>query len=153
MTKQIELNLQKILLIVEVDNCDITIDKYGIHFYFLRSSKQFIPGNFHQVCKGSELTEEIAKGLVNNILCEMGIEAFENYNVTEKDLEQNHWAGVSETALQSFISAIDAKGKIWGKYEKPTNINGDTPRDLLDNFWNDLSTFNPEKALIFEIIE
>lgn len=161
--KQIELNLKKRLLIVEVDNCDITIDKDGIHFYFLRSSKKFIPGNFHQICKGSELTEEIAIELVPQKM-NVFIPQFWNY----KDREDLFYA------KESVISAIQAQGYYWGENplgKKPelTDNQYDKEREFIENntgelvfgdhyadwsMWNEAEskTFNPEKTLIFEIL-
>lgn len=150
--KHLELQLQKRLLIVESED-----DK--IISYFLWND-----GEMHQrikfICKGSELTEEIADEYVE--IFDLGF--FVDYN------------GHSPrcyvlTALESFISAIEANGYYWGE-----NPEGEEP--MIDDFtyifhqnngaetinWDhydfatkqwqesESKTFNPEKTLIFEIL-
>jgi len=151
--KKLVLELNKRLLIVEVENCDVTIDKEGIHFYFLNGGKDFIKGNYHSICKSSELTEDVAKGLVG-----IGSYAntFKNYITND-----SHKSNQKQTSLESFISAIEAKGHYWGE-----NPYGEEPQDISDlgeftvmmrkkhQAWQEAEsrTFHLEKTLIFEIV-
>ena len=104
--KTLELDLKKKVLIVEIDNkCDITINKDGIYFYFLNGWVKCFKGNYNILCKGSELTEEIASELVDywqNMANDGFI--FENYkdNLPKK-----------LTANDSFISAVESKKFHW----------------------------------------
>lgn len=150
--KQIELSLKERLLIVEYEDEKECIFKVYREYGTL---------NAQALCKGSELTEQVAKELVNNFLEEMGHEAFEHYNVTENDLEENHWVGVAESALQSFISSIEAQGYYWG--ENPVRKPDMSPKSKKD-IWEDAyqferwqeaesRTFNPEKSIIFKILK
>jgi len=104
--KTLELDLKKKVLIVEIDNkCDITINKDGIYFYFLNGDIEFIEGQFFILCKGSEMTEEIASELVDywqNMANDGFI--FENYkNNLPKKL----------TANDALISAVESKKFHW----------------------------------------
>lgn len=145
--KQLELELNKRLLIVEVDKM---MPKYKTeNWYQERLSK-----GLKLICKGSEFTEEISTKLVNNFLSEMSIEAFENYNVSEVDLEKDHWAGVASTALESFISAIESQGYYWGEnpIEKPLKDSNFYFSEMTNYHEAESKTFNLEKTLIFEIL-
>lgn len=150
--KNLELQLKERLLIVESDN-EMVVGQYeadvnGRHIELL--------------CKGSELTEEIAGGMAENYLAEMdSLAVYRNYAVTEKDLEEDHWAHCADNALDSFISAIEAQGYYWGE-----NPLGEEPKDIPDlgeftvmirkkhQAWREAEscTFNPKKTLIFKIL-
>lgn len=135
--KTLELNLNKRLLILESDN-ETQARIYGYNKYGVLGIKY--------ICKGPELTEDIAKGFV----CFVGgpWSAYVDYN------NEKNWIS---TALQSFISAIESKGWYWGKHP-----NSNLPELNVTDFgrwYNDKSTkeyesktFNPEKCLIFEIL-
>ena len=110
--KTLELKLKKDVLIVE-------IPRLADYEFINRECKYLKVGNeeiklnastldkFEFFCKGSELTEEIASGLVQTtwihdkkILCK-----YKNYN-SEGD-------GSYFSAVKSFISAIESKGFYW----------------------------------------
>ena len=106
--KTLELKLKKDVLIVEVDKSlnhfKIYDDEIG--FIFIENSmprKELIKGSYKFLCKGSELTEEIASELVDywqNMANDGFI--YENYktNLPKK-----------KSAVESFISAVESKDK------------------------------------------
>lgn len=161
--KQLTLELKKRLLIVEVDDnistaknikIDVGVLKYDVDKYLDGSSnvwicnKKELSGKFELICKGDELTEEIAKELVD--LHSHGT-AFKNY--------KGLWVDRCSNALESFISAIEAKGFWWKNNPiERDNIELDDGRVLNVKYnskeWQEAEskTFNPEKSLIFEIL-
>lgn len=136
--KQLELNSQKRLLIVEVDKM---MSKYNTeNWYQERLSK-----GLKLICKGSELTEEIAKELVKN------------GKINEFDIYYNYkmdcWLYENKTTIDSFISAIEAQGYYWG--ENPLgDYSNALKRHILTGTWQEAEskTFNLSKTLIFEIL-
>jgi hypothetical protein len=157
--KQLELKLKKNILIIQSESgnyaYDYKVDEEGPH-----------PIKF--ICKGSDLSADIAKGLVEVIWND-----FKNYN--EKEPVGNYKRLVVNTALESFISAIEAAGYHWG--ENPLNeprmsdygwyTSGHPEEDSgwmyeegEDKYYEALKyykesesrTFNPEKCIIFEIL-
>ena len=120
--KTLELKLKKDVFIV-----DIPIDAKNIYLsgdsVVFNTNKSCIikslNGNYKFLCKGSELTEEIASELVKTtwihdkkILCK-----YKNYN-SEGD-------GSYFSAVKSFISAVESKEKFWleNPIEKPNGEN------------------------------
>ncbi len=154
--KQLELQLKKRLLIVEYqDKREAEMD--------LQTHKAFPEYDKTVICLGREFDEEIAKDYVFNILHEHGLEMFEKHNATEKEIQIDHWSGVTDNAFESFISAIEAKGYFWGEnpVKKPKTIEyndfdylGMEIHDRNMKAFRDAEsrTFNPEKTLIFEIL-
>ena len=108
--KTLELKLKKDVLIIDPENgfnhFKIYDDEVG--FIFIENGiprKELIKGSYKFLCKGSDLTEEIASELVKTtwihdkkILCK-----YKNYN-SEGD-------GSYFSAVKSFISAIESKDK------------------------------------------
>lgn len=151
--KQLELELQERLLIVEAEK-----EKFIWELPLLKN----IDYSIELICKGDELTEELAEGLVENYLKYMNTTpVYRNYSVTEKDLKKDNWAHCAETALESFISAIEAKEYYWGEnpLEKPAknDLNGSF-FTMQTNFHKEKAydeaesrTFNPSRTLIFKI--
>ena len=93
--KTLELKLKKEVIIVENEfenKIDFIDNELGI-FYFL--------------CKGSELTEEIASELVEEHYMS-GVRSYEIYN----DYRYND-ARWLDNALDSLISAVESKEKFW----------------------------------------
>ena len=93
--KKLELKLKKEVIIVENEfenKIDFIDNELGI-FYFL--------------CKGSELTEEIASELVEEHYMS-GVRSYEIYN----DYRYND-ARWLDNALDSLISAVESKEKFW----------------------------------------
>ena len=108
--KTLELKLKKDVLIADAENgfnhFKIYDDEIG--FIFIENGiprKELIKGSYKFLCKGSELTEEIASELVDywqNMANDGFI--FENYkdNLPKK-----------LTANDAFISAVESKGFYW----------------------------------------
>ena len=104
--KTLELQLKKELLIVDLED-----DAAGI-----------INGDYEFLCDGSELTEEIASGLV---------ETYEiNFYV---DYNSPNYYGYCINSLESFISAVESKGFYWleNPYDKLINVNSDIPSSMV----------------------
>lgn len=139
--KSLELELEERLLIVEFDNqqhLDNVISCHNKGIKFMSDKEELTKF----ICKGSELTEVIAKEYVEEIKGTF-IPEWKNYNTQEPIFE----------ALGSFISAIEAKGWYWknplGDYSQALK------RHIVSGSWQEAEekTFHPEKCLIFKIIE
>ena len=145
--KTLELKLKKDVLIVEIDNkCDITINKDGIYFYFLNGLVKCFKGNYNIICKGSELTEEIASELVEEHYMN-GIRSYEIYN--DYKYNDSRWL---DDAKESFISAVESKKFHW--LENPIEIierGEDTEhnRVLNQNEWQEAEEKTFRNPLIF----
>ena len=108
--KTLELKLKKDLLIVEVDKSFNHFKIYDdeIGFIFIENNiprKELIKGSYKFLCKGSDLTEEIASDLVEEHYMN-GIRSYEIYN----DYRYND-ARWLDNAKESFISAVESKDK------------------------------------------
>lgn len=132
--KQLQLNLQKRILIVEAE---LEFEpKEGTEYYVPEDAEELFilpKGNFKLICKGSELSEEIAKGLVQSP---------DNFQFLD--------------AENTFIGEIEKKGCYWDN-KKVHSINSQQEFDeLWASFedWDNIQSkkFNPEKTLIFEIL-
>ena len=118
--KTLELKLKKDVLIVEIPrladyefiNKECKYLKIGNEEIKLNASTL---DKFEFLCKGSELTEEIASELVEEHYMS-GIRSYEIYN----DYRYND-ARWLDNALESFISAVESKEKFWleNPIEKP----------------------------------
>ena len=116
--KTLELELKKKVLIVDESDFDYyELSENGIYFKVEKGDRYYLGWKFEFLCKGSELTEEIASELVKTtwihdkkILCK-----YKNYN-SEGD-------GSYFSAVKSFISAVESKEKFWleNPIEKPIN--------------------------------
>ena len=112
--KTLELKLKKDLLIVEVDKSFNHFKIYNdeIGFIFIENSiprKELIKGSYKFLCKGSDLTEEIASDLVEEHYMN-GIRSYEIYN--DYKYNDSRWL---DDAKESFISAVENKGFYWLK--------------------------------------
>ena len=108
--KVLELELKKDVLIVE-------IPRLADYEFINRECKYLKVGNeeiklnastldkFEFLCKGSELTEEIASGLVEEHFMN-GIRSYEIYN--DYRYNDSRWL---DNAKESFISAVESKDK------------------------------------------
>ena len=143
--KILELKLKKDVLIVDENDFEYyELFKEGIYLKLENGDRDFIDGEFEFICKGSELTEEIASELVDywqNIANDGFI--FENYkdNLPKK-----------LTAKKSFISAVESKGFYW--LENPIKIierGEDTEhnRVLNQNEWQEAEEKTFKNPLIF----
>ena len=112
--KTLELKLKKDLLIVEVDKSFNHFKIYDdeIGFIFIENNiprKELIKGSYKFLCKGSDLTEEIASDLVEEHYMN-GIRSYEIYN--DYKYNDSRWL---DDAKESFISAVENKGFYWLK--------------------------------------
>lgn len=164
--KQIELELKKRLLIVELpEKCEFAgikiADKVNptIYYWNERMTKDDYPIAFPLqrkakfICKGSELTEEIAMELV------MEMYSSNEERMMYRDYRSKYDDEVVYDALESFISSIEAQGYCWGENPvKRDNIQTDDGTILNIKYnskeWQEaeLKTFNLSKTLIFEIL-
>ena len=99
--KILELDLKKKMLIVDEINEKIA---YGIIFQKYGVKKV---NDYDFLCKGSELTEEIASELVEEHYMN-GVRSYEIY--TDYRYNDAIWL---DSALDSFISAVESKGFHW----------------------------------------
>lgn len=159
--KSVELQLNKRLLIVELP------EGYSlVHFKNKQSKFGFVnlnndvidlkvDGKLDLTCIGSDLTEDIAKELVDTRKIGFSVDVCYNYN--------DNWYDYSITALESLISALEAKGYYWGKnpVEMPIKDDSECAKwqikafNKKQNEWKEAEsrTFNPYKCFIFKIIK
>lgn len=134
--KQLEIKTNKRLLIVEPNN----ESEY----------EDIINGDFRFICKGPDLTEDIAYEIVDGF----DLSYFVDYN-------HHNPRAYKLTALESLISAIQSKNYHWG--ENPVSLEREkTYRNMGDTFkadgilkaWRESEsrTFNPSQCIIFEIV-
>ena len=141
--KTLKLKLKKKVLIIDAENCGYISDTSLV---VLGGTIYNLPEDYEFLCKGSELTEEIASELVKTtwihdkkILCK-----YKNYN-SEGD-------GSYFSAVKSFKSAIESKGFYW--LENPIEIierGEDTEhnRVLNQNKWQEAEEKTFKNPLIF----
>ena len=106
--KILELDLKKKVLIVDENDFDYyELSENGIYFKLEKGDRYYLGWKFEVICKGSELTEEIASELVEEHYMS-GVRSYEIYN----DYRYNdvRWL---DNALDSFISAVESKEKFW----------------------------------------
>ena len=110
--KILELKLKKDVLIVDAENGFYIFKIYDDEIGFISiengiQRKELVKGSYKFLCKGSELTEEIASELVEEHYMS-GVRSYEIYN----DYRYNdvRWL---DNALDSFISAVESKEKFW----------------------------------------
>lgn len=143
------LNLNKRVLVVDMPRiCDYEVFKHGIYFQFENGDRDFIDGEFDLICKGCELTEEIAGEI---ILFNENTGLYDGYY----------------SPLVAFTSAIEAKDFWWknNPFEKPDFMDGSYDnngfgdvdkrqykKDLKEWQEAESKTFNPDRTLIFEIL-
>lgn len=147
--KQLEIKTNKRLLIVEFDDMDhlenvLSCNKQGIRF----CTDNDEPTKF--ISKGSDLTEDIAKGFTHS----MNFGTDENPDIGyHHAIKDNYWC---ESAIESFISAIQSKNYHWG--ENPVKFNENEInwekgyKNRIDWERAESRTFNPSKCIIVEIV-
>jgi len=153
--KQIELELKKRLLIVEDVENGTYFPPRDIDYHIEKADEIW-----KLICKGSELTEEILEGLVEKDDINGFREDFVN-GCAYLNYKTNTYVYTEKfKALESFISAIVAKGYYWS--ENPCKKELDKCNEYTDMFTiakrtrafeeAESRTFNPENTLIFEIL-
>ena len=106
--KTLELKLKKDVLIVDENDFDYyELSENGIYFRLEKGDRYYLGWKFEFLCKGSDLTEEIASELAEEHYMN-GIRSYEIYN----DYRYND-ARWLDNALESFISAVESKEKFW----------------------------------------
>ena len=143
--KTLELDLKKKVLIVDAEGLEITqaliFNKFG---NYNLSCYEFL-------CKGSELTEEIASELVEEHYMN-GIRSYEIYN--DYKYNDSRWL---DDAKESFISAVESKGFFWleNPIEKPINRDEYYKSEKVDSFeillkeWQEAEEKTFKNPLIF----
>ena len=107
--KILELDLKKKVLIVDENDFDYyELSENGIYFKLEKGDRYYLGWKFEFLCKGSELTEEIASELVELTIMYLTYgdnkhkyRSYVNYNLG------------FDNALDSFISAIENKENFW----------------------------------------
>lgn len=108
--KTLELDLKKKVLIVDENDFDYyELFKEGIYLKLANGDRDFIEGEFEYKCKGSELTEEIAREICNGIM--------------QTDSDFNHFIrNKNNSAIEDFNDYLEIKGFHWlenpFKYER-----------------------------------
>ena len=149
--KTLELKLKKDVLIVEIPRLS-DYEFINKECKYLKVGNEEIKLNastldkFEFLCKGSELTEEIASELVEEHYMN-GVRSYEIYN----DYRYND-ARWLDDAKESFISAVESKEKFW--LENPIEIierGEDTEhnRVLNQNEWQEAEAKTFKNPLIF----
>ena len=121
--KTLELKLKKDVLIVEIPRL-ADYEFINRESKYLKVGKEEIKLNastldkFEVICKGYELTEEIASELVEEHYMN-GIRSYEIYN--DYKYNDSRWL---DDAKESFISAVESKGFYWleNPIEKPSKL-------------------------------
>lgn len=143
------LDLKKKVLVVEVpEEASLVREKERI-VVFLKMKKLFeMEGNFQFICKGSELTEELAENIVEvkRISSSVGV-IYHDYKNKEE------WLYGKQYATSSFKSAIESKGLHW--LENPTQKQYFNPEEFIQEQYDEFleaeeKTFR--NCLIFEIL-
>lgn len=161
MIKQLKLDLQKIIIIVEPPkgytllhykggNSRLGFVNTGIANPYDDVLDLSVNGNLKLICKGDELNEEI----LENIIFRSKIGNYKDYNYKEGTLQNGLLDALRQmsmkTPLESFISAVESKGFWWGEKESIFSI---CPRssgmELYENKAKS-KTFNPKTTYIFE---
>lgn len=103
--KKLKLDLKKKVLIIDGNNCAYISDTSLV---ILGGVIYNIPEDYEFLCKGSDLTEEIASELVNETLM------YEKHKVKCSRYRSYREGFVAfDNAIESFISAVESKGFYW----------------------------------------
>ena len=155
--KTLELQLKKYVLIVEIPRL-ADYEFTNRECKYLKVGKEEIKltastlDKFEFLCKGSELTEEIASELVEEHYMN-GIRSYEIYN--DYRYNDSRWL---DNALDSLISAVESKEKFWLENpiaEEPRSysevIDGILPDELMDDLkeWQEAEEKTFRNPLIF----
>ena len=109
--KTLELKLKKYVVIVDENDFDYyELSENGIYFKLEKGDRYYLGWKFEFLCKGSDLTEEIASELAEEHYMN-GIRSYEIYN----DYRYND-ARWLDDALESVISSVESKGFHWLKH-------------------------------------
>lgn len=107
--KTLELKLKKDVLIVDESDFDYyELSKNGLYFKLEKGDRYYLGWEFEFLCKGSELTEEIASELVDKSI-HTGLYAYYVDNIPVNTYCYN-------SAKEAVISKIESKGFYWLKH-------------------------------------
>ena len=144
--KILELDLKKKVLIVDENDFDYyELSENGIYFKLEKGDRYYLGWKFEFLCKGSDLTEEIASELVKKILPlyyakqnRAGI----SFNSSRNDL--------TKSAKESFISEIKSKKFHWLENPfKDWRSDGEIHDDDLDLIYKEAEEKTFRNPLIF----
>lgn len=151
------LNLKERILVVDTESPPMVVGQYELD----------VNGrDIEFICKGSELSEEIAKGL-----SERTGEGHPSYQ-GDWYIDYSDDDKMCDSALDSFISAIEANGFSFGKnhtknpikenygYHDNINVFDDPPEWDEECYYEDLDkwqeaeskTFHPDRTILFKIL-
>ena len=107
--KILELDLKKKVLIVDENDFDYyELSENGIYFRLEKGDRYYLGWKFEFLCKGSDLTEEIASELVDETIM------YEKHKVKCYRYRSYIEGFVGfDNATEAFISAIESKGFHW----------------------------------------
>ena len=117
--KTLELELKKKVLIVDENDFEYyELSKNGIYFKIEKGDRYYLGWKFEFLCKGSDLTEEIASELVDETIM------YEKHKVKCYRYRSYIEGFVAfDNAKESFISAVESKGFYWLKHNiKPFSL-------------------------------
>ena len=134
--KTLELKLKKDVLIVDENDFEYyELSKNGIYFKIEKGDRYYLGWKFEFLCKGSELTEEIASELFEY---DDFLNCFEAYIDTVPS--------INKSAFKLFIKIFESKEKFW--LENPMKH----PKDY-EVFPDSLSLYAEQERLHFETEE
>ena len=134
--KTLELKLKKDVLIVDENDFEYyELSENGIYFKIEKGDRYYLGWKFEFLCKGSELTEEIASELFEY---DDFLNCFEAYIDTVPS--------INKSAFKLFIKIFESKEKFW--LENPMKH----PKDY-EVFPDSLSLYAEQERLHFETEE
>ena len=127
--KILELDLKKKVLIVdENDFYYYELSENGIYFKLEKGDRYYLGWKFEFLCKGSDLTEEIASELVDETIM------YEKHKVKCYRYRSyiEGFVGFDNTK-EAIISAVESKGFYWleNPYDKLINVNPDIASSMV----------------------
>ena len=140
--KILELDLKKKVLIVDENDFDYyELSENGIYFRLEKGDRYYLGWKFEFLCKGSDLTEEIASELVDETIM------YEKHKVKCYRYRSYIEGFVGfDNAKEAVISAVESKEKFW--LENPMKH----PKDY-EVFPDSLSLYAEQERLHFEAEE
>ena len=117
--KTLELKLKKDVLIVDENDFEYyELSKNGIYFKIEKGDRYYLGWKFEFLCKGSDLTEEIASELVDETIM------YEKHKVKCYRYRSYIEGFVAfDNAKEAIISAVESKGFHWLKHNiKPFSL-------------------------------
>ena len=143
--KILELDLKKKVLIVDENDFDYyELSENGIYFRLEKGDRYYLGWKFEFLCKGSELTEEIASELVDETIM------YEKHKVKCYRYRSYIEGFVGfDNATEAFISAVESKEKFWleNPIEKPKYYDKILTKNCL--IWQEAEAKTFHNPLIF----